>query len=35
MNYLPILFGSIVGAFLANKINKSRQKDGSEAATSA
>ena len=35
MNYLPILIGSLAGAYLTKKINKSSQQDGSEAATSA
>ena len=35
MNYLPIILGSLSGAFLAKRINKSRQKDGSKAATPA
>ncbi len=35
MNYLPIIVGSLIGAYLSKKINKSRQKDGSEAATPA
>ncbi len=35
MNYLPIIIGSLTGAYLSKKINKSSQQDGSEAATSA
>ena len=35
MNYLPIILGSLSGAFLAKRINKSRQKDGRKAATPA
>ena len=35
MNYLPIFIGSLTGAYLTKKINKSSQQDGSEAATSA
>ncbi len=35
MSYLPIIMGSLIGAYLSKKINKSRQTDGSEAATSA
>lgn len=35
MNYLPIIIGSLTGAYLAKKINKSSQQDGSEAAISA
>jgi len=35
MNYLPILIGSLTGAYLAKKINKASQQGGSETPTSA
>jgi hypothetical protein len=35
MNYLPIIFGGLIGALVGKKLNKSSQQDASKAGASA